>query len=455
MKKLSFILIVLIMLFSFSIRRPMYTTSSNLTTSTEISSSISSDVSSCNESSSSSLTSSASSTAEVKATHSDVPVVPKKPELLGGVKFTGNGMPLHLYDIPYSPEKLDTDNEYTPIEISLDKFYHYSELESLMMNLGKSSIVNLYSIGKSVDDRNLYSIEIGTGDEKILYTAGVHAREVANPLYILKFAANIVNEFQNNNEDIISLLKTRTICIIPVCNPDGYEAALFGNSVIKNRNLFICKYSDLELTTLKANASGVNLNRNFPTYAGCVLYYKLYSNLHVTRLPELESFAGYTLGSEPETQAMIRWYRNYLPKAKIYVDIHSQGRLIYQGKLHLSDALNSNCYSFASLVKQYTGYSIVPLSNQIAGQGPDGTSTDFVDEFCSGFEYDTTLGRLVPPNSDIYSLVKKYNNIKYNIKAVTIETLDQRIAESKNTAPQLSEWDNAKLNDMFLAICNS
>ncbi|MEI6887585.1 MAG: M14 family zinc carboxypeptidase, partial [bacterium] len=383
------------------------------------------------------------------------PIVPAKKELLGGVKFLSAGMPISVYNNEYSPEKVDVDGEYAETDVDLNRFYRYSEIEAIILKLGLSTNVEVFKIGTTADSRNIYSLEIGTGAEKHLFVAGVHALEVCNPLYILKYAAWIVNLSQSNNEEVINLLKTKRICIVVVVNPDGFDAAIWGNSTITNRSLFIAKYSDSELSMLKSNANGVNLNRNFPSYSGGVIYTKQYRNIEFTKSPGLVSFTGYTLGVEPETQAMIKWYKHNLPDAKTFVDLHSRGRILYAGKLHLSDQLNSSCQSLAKIAKGYTSYGVISASLEVPGKNESGTNTDFANEFVSGFVFNEELGRLVPPESDIYTLVKKYTKVKYSCKTISFETLAELITATKNPELQSSEWNGRRLQEAFFAICKT
>lgn len=433
------------------------------------------------------------------------PTVTKTPavkHLLGGVVFTAKGMPLSIYNRAYAPVKVDIDSvtptpvitveptdtvsssetssqsisttsidttlnglyfgssiineNYVVSDINLNKFYRYSELEDFMLNLGKSKDAEVFKIGESADGRNIYSLQLGSGSQRHLFTAGVHGREIANPLYILKYAAWVLNQANAGNADVINMLKAKRICIIAVASPDGFEAAQWGNTSIRNRSLFLAKFSNSQLATIRVNANGVELNRNFPSYAGGVIYNKIFHNIDTyTKEPDLQSFNGYTLGIEPETQAMIKWYKFNLPSARTCVDLHSGGRIIYAGKAHLSDQLNANCVSLANIVNKYTGYEIRSFSDSTPGKNESGTTTDFVTEFVSGFVFNEKLGRLVPPNADIYTLVRKYNKVQYSCKIVTIETLVPQFTAAKDPAPQVTEWSTRKIQDMLYAICKS
>jgi len=375
--------------------------------------------------------------------------------LLGGVRLYAKGMPESLYNVPYTPEKKDTDAAYTAIDVSLSKFYHYAEIEQILMNLGKSNIADLYKIGTTVDKRNIYSLEIGTGAENTLLTAGMHGNEACNPVYLLKFAAALINKFEAGDSAVTTLLAQRKICMVVVCNPDTFEATLWGASAIRNKNLYIVKYAKTypKLYAYKANANGVDLNRSFPSYAAAIIYSSLYKDVKVQTTPAASNFAGSTLGSEPETQALVKWFKEKIPAAKRYVDLHSQGRMIYQGKGQATDRINANAYSLAAQISKINGYYILPFSGRIPGNGSDGAAPDYALGLCLGYEFNTTLGRIMPAEANITNLIAKTAVTKYDVAAVTVETSVYVSPRQSGIGIQADEWSKYKLYDVLYSVC--
>lgn len=392
-----------------------------------------------------------------KSTYSSMVTTVNAPSLLGGVNAYAKGMAESLYNVSYTPERKDVDAKYQAVDVSLTKFYHYSEIETILNKLGKSKSVDLYKIGTTVDKRNIYSLEIGTGTQTQLFTAGLHGNEACNPVYLLKFAATVVNKWNTGDKGIVAMLKAKRLCMVVVSNPDIFEATIWGSSAIKNKNLYIVKYAKTHsnLYSYKANANGVDLNRAFPSYASGMIYNKLYKSITPVVSPAAKNFPGSTLGSEPETQALIKWFKAKLPSAKTFMDIHSQGRMIYQGKTFISDKLNSNCYNLAAKLNKVCGYYIIPLKNQRPGQGDGGTSTDFAAELCSGFVFNSTLGRNIPAGANISGLVKKTQITKYNTAVVTVETSVDVSPRQSGIAIQNKEWTKYKLYDTLLSVCKT
>jgi len=186
------------------------------------------------------------------------------------------GMKTHDYyktltDKPYTLSK--TSDIYQNINYDFEKHLHYNEIEKLINNLNKSDSTIISVIGSSVDKRSIYSIEIGYGSNTILFDAGIHAAEVAGPLFIIKYLIDLVNDYENNEDEAINIINNYKIIIIPCINPDGYEATLFGTKYINNKNLYIYQNrKDIIFKTYKGNANGVDLNRNFPSQHGGLYY---------------------------------------------------------------------------------------------------------------------------------------------------------------------------------------
>ncbi len=87
-------------------------------------------------------------------------------------------------------------------------------------------------IGKSVQGREIRMAEFGTGARPVLIMGGIHGNETASVIV----AGKLVEELSALPEETHGV----PVTVIPVANPDGFEA--------KTRQ----------------NARGVDLNRNFP-----------------------------------------------------------------------------------------------------------------------------------------------------------------------------------------------
>ena len=320
------------------------------------------------------------------------------------------------------PNYLKKSGKYSYIDYNFENKLHYSEIENIIFNLNKSDIVNVDVIGNSVDNRKIYGVEIGKGNKVLYLDANVHAAEIANTLILIKFISEIVNSYENNDKDIINILNNIKLAIIPCMNPDGYEVYNFGVDSLNNKELWWYKNSDnVDFENIKSNANGVDLNRNFPVQnAG--MYFKGKKLLYNVSLEKTFSktayYGGTELGSEPETKAAMYFMLKHFKNTYAYINLHSQGRVIYAGKPNLSDKFNKITNKFAKDIAKINNYVVYGLSSEEVGEGNDGSVTDFMAELANGFVMSSKTDRL--------STDKHINNsatLKYSYPVITIETI--------------------------------
>lgn len=340
------------------------------------------------------------------------------------------------------------NGKYELIDYDFDNKLHYSDLEKLYLNMNNLDIVDVMVIGKSVDNRNIYGIEVGNGKDVIFIDANVHAAEVANTLILTKFLSDILNDYSLGDKDTINMLNNVKLAIIPSINPDGYEIYNYGIESLNNKDLWIYKNKDnINFDNIKSNANGIDISRNFPTQnAG--LQYNGKSLLNSVSLKETYKrgvyFGGYELGSELETQAVMWFmYKHYKNTVK-YINMHSQGRVMYAGKPNLSDEFNDITSKFAKDISKINGYTVYGLSSEEVGQGNDGSATDFMAELANGFVFSSVTGRL---STDKY--IDNSCELIYSYPVITLETI-----KTYSTDPSLfkKEYYDYNLKDMLYSF---
>ena len=251
------------------------------------------------------------------------------------------------------------------------------------------SILKYVTIGESHDNRDIILLKLGLGQKYIICSGGVHGRETINPIVLLKiieYYADLYLNFRqqklalkkklekpnsNIKEEyelmlygacIYELLQTYTILFVPLLNPDGYMIAQKGFGTIRNVALRqICENSKVTYPEWKANARGVDINRNFPSFNW------------------IQKFEGDRPGSEAETKALIRLFHEY-PSIG-FLDFHSRGREIYYYRNKMPDSYNKKQLDIAIRLCEITGYSLVLPEEEIDVGDSGGNTVHYYSEY--------------------------------------------------------------------------
>jgi hypothetical protein len=129
-------------------------------------------------------------------------------------------------------------NDWNNIDLLYPNQYHTPEQlteELLQISNAAPEIVDLFSLGKSIEGRDIHCIRI-TNEQNTLPKAGVlfvaqhHAREQITVEVILRFMLILVNTYGINPE-ITEYLQTEELFFIPTLNPDGLHYTLGNDSM--------------------------------------------------------------------------------------------------------------------------------------------------------------------------------------------------------------------------------
>ncbi|XP_034424605.1 carboxypeptidase Z-like [Hippoglossus hippoglossus] len=177
-----------------------------------------------------------------------------------------------------------------------------------------SSIARTYSIGRSMEGRELLVIEFSNnpGQHELLepemkYIGNMHGNEVLGRELLIYLAQYLCSEYLLGNERIQNLINTTRIHILPSMNPDGYEVAVSG---LQDSN-----YGDEEegqrydtSNIGRSNAQNIDLNRNFPDLTS-VVYSRRRERTFRTDHVSIPDY--YWFGKvAPETYAVMKWIRS-------------------------------------------------------------------------------------------------------------------------------------------------
>ncbi|KAG7157912.1 Carboxypeptidase D-like [Homarus americanus] len=162
------------------------------------------------------------------------------------------------------------------------KYHHYPDLEVFMQKLEKKypNLARMYSIGTSVQGRELYALEISDnpgihepGEPEFKYIGNMHGNEVVGRETLLLLMQYLLEGY-GSNERTTKLVNNTRIHLMPTMNPDGFE---------------ISNEGDHDGVVGRANWNSVDLNRNFPD----------------------QYLASQDSGRQPETLAVMRWIKQY------------------------------------------------------------------------------------------------------------------------------------------------
>lgn len=109
-----------------------------------------------------------------------------------------------------------------------------SNIEPLLESLKNKNQINIE--GKSVLDKNIYSIKIGTGKIKILLWSQMHGNESTTTKGLFDF----INFLQSEHKIATEIKENYTLLCIPILNPDGAAAytRVNANAIDLNRDAF-------------------------------------------------------------------------------------------------------------------------------------------------------------------------------------------------------------------------
>ncbi|XP_069756337.1 carboxypeptidase N catalytic chain isoform X2 [Narcine bancroftii] len=185
---------------------------------------------------------------------------------------------------------------------ALDFQHHrYDALVEALLGVQRDCpfISRLYSIGRSQQGRHLYVLELSDypGVHELLepefkYIGNMHGNEVLGRELLIQLAQYLCEEYKRRNPRITSLIHKTRIHILPTMNPDGYEVAAEQGPEM---NYYLSG---------RANARGVDLNRNFPDLH--LAMQKLEGRNHHIALTD-----NWQQQVEVETFAVINWMQSY------------------------------------------------------------------------------------------------------------------------------------------------
>jgi len=239
----------------------------------------------------------------------------------------------------------------------------YQETEHFLQQVVSEhpDLFKVQSIGKTHEQRDIMlitvSFDVDNAESKpaLLYTGTIHAREWIGNELAVKFIEYVVDNYEYNPQ-LIDILNSNTLYMVPCLNPDGFEYSMKHFSFWrKNRRLN------------HDGTYGIDLNRNFSYgFPG-------------SKNTSSNVYSGPKAFSEPETQAIKQFVDSH-ENITIALDYHSQGNVFFPAHKFSHEAepegtdLNMLCANMARKIYKVTGrkYGIhrgKPPTNLVGGSG--------------------------------------------------------------------------------------
>ena len=258
--------------------------------------------------------------------------------------------------------------------------YTYEEMVSDINGLKEQypSLVSIDTLATTADGRPIYDMVIGNrnSDRQIIVHGGCHAREYMGCMLVMNQAEFFLKHYWNGSysgRSYRELLENYQIHIIPMLNPDGVTLSQKGLDGIRSAELKAGIQEiyrkdlsegvtglglDSYLRSWKANAKGVDINRNFPVPEWS------YQDGIIGR-PSSAKYNGPSAGSEIETKAVTDLV-NSLSGCKAVISYHSSGSMIYW-QYHQSGNFLERSRTTANALRNITGYYLLYGENSGGG----------------------------------------------------------------------------------------
>lgn len=262
--------------------------------------------------------------------------------------------------------------------------YGYFKLQKDLNLLQEAyPFLHMEIIGQSVMGKEIFSIRIGSGPNKIHYNGAIHANEWITTPVLMKFLEDYAKAY-SRDEDLYGikasgLFHRTSLWLVPMVNPDGVELVQEGIAPEHPYygQLLEWNQGSSDFQGWKANIRGVDLNDQFPAH------WEEERDRRAMYGPGPRDYSGATPLSEPEAIALAEFTRQH--DFGLVMAFHAQGQEIYW---NYRDLEPQGSLQMASKLAGVSGYEAVKLADSDAGY-----KDWFIQQFRNpGFTIEVGLG---------------------------------------------------------------
>lgn len=244
--------------------------------------------------------------------------------------------------------------------------YTYEEMKKDLEIFARAfpETMELRTLGKTADNREIYCFILGKADagEKIFLSGAIHGREYMTSQLLMEqtaeFLTKLYREETYKGYSYKELLRGKAVYVVPMANPDGVTISQQGPRGLRDPKLqkLVWKIGEGEGGRMpcgpyyrrwKANARGVDLNRNFQAF------WEEYHDLKGQ--PSREGYKGQAPEDQEESKALAELTRQ--EKFQRTVSYHSSGEVIYWD-FGQKGEFRKICRNFGERIQRITGYGL-------------------------------------------------------------------------------------------------
>lgn len=255
-----------------------------------------------------------------------------------------------------------------------EQMYSPETMEKDLRKLQEQYQLEVQTIGETENGKRIKAVKLGKGKKSILMVGAHHGREWLSSVLLMTMLKDYASAYQARKpigDFSTNVLDEVSIWFIPMLNPDGVsiqQGDLSNLNVRERVAVWRMNRYSTEWSRWKANAKGIDLNRQYPSGWNEVT--------KEVKHPTYQFYKGKQPLEASEVKALSTFTKEVNPL--LAVSYHTSGREIfwhYQNK-HKNMARD---YGIAKKTAEITGYELSIPEEEAIGSG-------FTDWFITEFE---------------------------------------------------------------------
>lgn len=218
------------------------------------------------------------------------------------------------------------DNVHATSYVNPNQTYTYMMMTKDIKTLASKypGLVTYKSLGKTPYGREIWAVRLGKGDATVFINGSHHGREWITTNLVMEMIDRYSHAYKTkkmmHGYNVEKVLNETSIWFIPMVNPDGVTLQQKGLSAFPKKDhskLIKMNNGSKNFKRWKANAQGIDLNRQYPSGWG----------IRDVKKPWYKNYAGKTPLTATEAKIVANF--TYWVDPEITISYHSSGRILY------------------------------------------------------------------------------------------------------------------------------